>query len=165
MKERAPALYRWTETMNRPGIFDAELWNAEPTYFKIESLPDTLLEFLKLLCADFAPELVATAQAFSDWLDANPDLPAGSLVSLSNEKTLRQSLGTIQHFQQGIIITRDAWPDILLMHQDITEIVDSMDDSDRQTYEKLMKAVGGNDFLSVCLPRQLVRESFSTILG
>lgn len=151
--------------MNRPGIVDAEFCNIECDYFDFDSLPESLIEFLKLLCADFGPELVATAQAFDDWLNAEPSRPPGSLVSVNSQPTLRQSLGTIDHVQQGIKIEREAWPDILLMHQDIVGIVDGMPGPERHNYEELMNMIGGEDFLTVQLQRSLVRAAFSTVLG
>ena len=165
MKETAPALYRWTETMNRPGIFDAELWDVEPEFFEVETLPDTLLCFLELLCADFGPELVATAGAYADWLAATPERPTGSLVSINNGKQLRQSLGMITHIQQGVEISREAWPDILLMHQDFVEIVDSMSDPVQKNFASIMKGIGGDDFLTVELPRPIERAPYSILLS
>ena len=60
MKLRAPALYRWVETMLRPPIVDPETWQVPQEFFSIQALPDTLLAFLKLIAEHYVPEIVAT---------------------------------------------------------------------------------------------------------
>jgi len=98
-------------------------------------------------------------------LAVTPERPTGSLVNFNDEKQLRQSLGMIVHIQQGIEVSREAWPDILLMHQDFVGIVDSMSDSEQKSFTSFMKGIGGDDFLSVELPRPLVRAPYSILLG
>lgn len=165
MKERAPAVFRWTETMNRPTVQDAELWHIAPEFFTLETLPGTLIDVLKLLCADFGPELIATAQAYETWFEGQPNRPAGAIVGLDEERTIRQSLGQIEHVQQGVNVERMAWPDTLLLHQEVTAIVDVMNSEDRNEFETFMRGIGGGDVLSIRLSRPIKRDDFSTVLA
>ncbi len=66
MKKTAPALFRWTETMNRPGIVEAELSQVPQDYLDPKNLPDTLVDFLKLICTDFGPQFEATAKTYEN---------------------------------------------------------------------------------------------------
>ncbi len=70
VKERAPAVYRWIETMLRPPITDPETWDVPPEYFSIDALPDTLLNFLKLIGQNFVPEVKATSglTCYNGWM-------------------------------------------------------------------------------------------------
>jgi len=164
MKTRAPALHRWTETMNRAGVVDPELWNVAPEFFTSDSLPETLMAFLRLLCADFGPELKATAAAYHRWLDAVPDRPSGSVIALDGVKAIRQSLGEIEHQQQRITITRTAWVDTLLTHQRVIDIVDTMNDTERQVYEGILEQAEGDTILSIRLERPVTRNDYAAVL-
>ncbi len=165
MKETAPALHRWTETMNRPGIGDPELWDIAPEYFDAQSLPETFLGFLELVCADFGPELTSTAAAYHRWLDADPARPVGSLVSIDCENKLRQNLGMIDHVQQETVISREAWPDILMMHQSMTEIVDAMSPQDFERFTRVLSGAGGAAIASLRLSTPLRRDGAAIVIG
>ncbi len=164
MKTRAPALYRWTETMNRSGVIDPELWHIEPEFFQADRLPATLMAILRRLCADFGPELEATAAAYHRWLNKVPDRPAGALVALDGQKAIRQSLGPIEHQQQGVKITRTAWADTLLTHQRVIDIVDSMSDAELQVYERILNEAGGGNILSIQFERPVARADYAAVL-
>ncbi len=164
MKVKAPALYRWTETMNRAGLIDPELWHIEPEFFKADQLPESLMAILSLLCADFGPELSATVDAYHRWLCENPDLPAGAFVGLNGGKSLRQSLGPIAHQQQGATITRTAWADPLLTHQRVIDNVVAMDKAERRTYEQILGRAGGDSIRSIRFDRALTRKDYAAVL-
>lgn len=165
MKETAPALHRWTETMNRAGIVDPEFSDAAPEYFQSDDLPETLLGFLKLICEDFGPELTATIDAYHNWLSNDPQRPSGTLVSIEKTRALRQKIGAIEHKQQGIVVARDAWPDILIMHQIMSDIVDVMTPQDKAQFCETMSRIGGNSVATMQLKRRLQRSGPSIVLA
>jgi hypothetical protein len=164
MKTRAPALYRWTETMNRPGVIDSDLWHVAPNFFQADQLPETLIAILRRLCSDFGSELEATAAAYHRWLNAVPDRPAGSVVALDGQKAIRQSLGQIEHPQQGVTITRTAWADPLLTHQRVIDLVGSMNDAELQVYEHILNQAGGGNILSIQFERAITRADYAAVI-
>lgn len=156
MKKTAPVVFRWTETMNLPGIPTPELSGVSQEYLDSGNLPDTLVDFLKLLCADFGPQLKATAKAYEDWLAAEPERPEGALISINADSSNRQTMGKMEFVQQGVTFKRDAWPDILLMHQYVLEVVDAMTPAEKGRWSELMRLVGGEVFLEVRMSRPVV---------
>jgi len=169
MKKTAPALYRWTETMNRFGVVDAELSQVPQEYFDADKLPPALLDFLKLMVADFGPLFKANADAYEAWLKVEPARPAGTIVTNDPTSMNRQAMGKAEYQLQGTTIRRDAWPDTVSMHQYVLEIVDAMSPADQKRWEKLMKSIGGEVFLDYRPSRPLVlqkdRPPYQIVLG
>jgi glutathione S-transferase len=169
MKKRAPALFRWTETMNWPGIPTAELSTVPQEFSKLESLPSTLIDFLKLMCEDFGPHLKANALAFENWLADNPDRPEGEIISNDKVRKNRQAIGKMEYLKQGVMVKRDAWPDVINMHQYVLEVVNAMTPNEKGQWSDLMKTVGGEAFLETPVARPIViqkgKQPYQFVLG
>ena len=151
MKKTAPALYRWTETMNRPGIVDAELSQVAQEYLAPDNLPDTLLDFLKLVSDDFGPQLDASAKAYENWLAIAPERPECAISTVDGSAMNRQKIGKMTYSQQGVTVKRDAWPDVPNMYQYVLEVVDAMNANEKSNWSELMQTVGGEVFVSTRL--------------
>jgi hypothetical protein len=169
MKKTAPVLFRWTETMNWPGIPTAELSQVPQEYSALDNLPDTLIDFLKLMCADFGAQLKAVALAYEDWLADGPDRPEGTIISNDKAPLNRQPIGQMEYLKQGVTIKRDAWPDVMNMHQYVLEVVDAMTPAEKGQWSNLMKKVGGEVFLETPVPRPIViqkhKKPYQFVLG
>jgi glutathione S-transferase len=169
MKNTAPVLFRWTETMNWPGIPTAELSQVPQEYLDPGKIPPTLVDFLKLLCADFGPQFAATAKAYEDWLTAEPGRPEGAIISNDPAAMNRQAMGKMEYVQQGVTIKRDAWPDVLNIHQYVLEVVDAMTPAEKARWSEIMRLVGGEVFLETRLSRPVVimkhKAPYAFVLG
>lgn len=169
MKMTAPVLFRWTETMNWPGIPTAELSQVPQEYSAPGNLPPTLIDFLKLLCADFGAQFKAVALAYENWLADGPDRPEGTVISNDKAPLNRQPIGQMEHLKQGVTIKRDAWPDVMNMHQYVLEVVDAMSPADQARWSALMKPIGGEVFVKTRVPRPIVmqkdRKPYQFVLG
>ena len=169
MKMTAPVLFRWTETMNWPGIPTAELSQVPQEFLDPENLPEPLMDFLKLMAADFAPLLEATALAYENWLADNPNRPEGEIITNDPKNMNRQAMGKIEYVMQGVTIKRDAWPDVMNMHQYVLEVVDAMSPADQARWSALMKSIGGEVFVKTRVPRPIVmqkdRKPYQLVLG
>ena len=169
MKQTAPALFRWTETMNWPGVATAELSQVPQKYLDADNLPEPLMDFLKLMAADFGPLFEANAKAYEAWLAAKPGRPEGTVVTDDPNSMNRQSMGRAVYKLQGVTVERDAWPDTVSMHQYVLEIVDAMSPKDKKRWAKLMKSIGGEVFLDHRPSRPLIlrkrRKPYQIVLG
>jgi glutathione S-transferase len=160
IKAKYPTVYRWIETMNRAQIMDQELWNIAPEYFEPDKLPDTVIELLELITAIYGPELIATANAFHQWLHEVPERPAGTIVTVSEGKSNHQPLGMIEYDQMGKRYKRMALLDPLIRHQDMAEKIAQMNESELTSYQEIMQRVGGQAMLELTLERPMVRDDF-----
>ena len=155
MKNTAPTLFRWTETMNWPGIATAELSQVPQEYSKIGDLPPTLIDFLKVLCGDFAAQFSAVASAYEKWLGA-ADRAEGTPITNDKVPKNRQAMGRMEYMKRGVKIKRDAWPDVMNMHQYVLEVTDAMNSTQKGQWSDLMKKVGGEVFVTTRVPRAVV---------
>jgi glutathione S-transferase len=163
MKVRAPALYRWVETMLRPPIVDPEVWQVPQEYFSVDELPDTLLAFLKLLGENFIPEIKSTIDLYHDWLDAE-DRPAGSVVDVEGKKRCHQALGQIEHLQMGTSINRIGLLDDVSHHSRFQALTDQMSASEKESLRKVLQDIGTEDFADLRLKRDIKRQDFAWVL-
>ena len=61
MKSRAPNVFRWTERMNLPDLFDGEFAETEASYPPDDAIAETLESLLAKCFKDWGPELLAIA--------------------------------------------------------------------------------------------------------
>jgi glutathione S-transferase len=164
MKLRAPALYRWIETMLRPPIVDPEVWHIPQKFFSVDELPDTLVDFLKLLGENFIPEIKATIDLYHDWLDAE-DRPAGSVVDAEGKKQCHQVLGSIEHLQMGISINRIGLLDDVSHHLRFQALTEQMNESEKETFRRVFQEIGAKDFADLRLKRNIERKDYAWVLA
>jgi len=163
LKVSAPALYRWIETMNQPNITDPELWNVPPNFFEKGQLPRSLIELLELLCADYGPELIATAKAYHHWLGEARDRPSGTVIAIDGQKATHQIISEIEHFQQDVSIKRVAMLDCLTQHQRLLAVQDSMGEHERHEFDRLLESVGGKAIAELQLERSMMRKNYAYV--
>jgi len=164
MKNRAPALYRWIETMLRPPIVDPEVWQVSQEYFSVDDLPDTLTAFLKLVAENFVPEIKATIDLYHQWLDAQ-ERSAGAVVDVEGQKRCHQVLGQLEHVQMGSPIKRIALLDDVSHHLRFQALVDGMDKAEKQKLTGLLDSVGAKAFTGLHLKRDIKRQNYAYVLA
>ena len=163
MKMRAPALYRWIETMLRPPVVDPECWQVPQEYFAADDLPDTLLAFLKLIGENFVPEIMATISLYHQWLEPEAKT-AGAIVDIEGQKRCHQVLGQVEHVQMGVPIKRIALLDDVSHHLRFQALVNEMNDSEKETLTRTLQSVGAKDLLDLQLNRDIKRVDYAWVL-
>ena len=162
LKLVAPALYRWIETMGRAQLTDPELWYVPPGFFKADGLPPTLTALLEFIGTDYGPELLATAQAYHQWL---PGKPTGSIVAHDGQKTNHQVLAQIEHEQGGGSIKRVAFIDPLALHQRVIAVMEQMNPAQLDQYGSILHAAGCDALFTLQLERGVVRDDYTYVLA
>jgi glutathione S-transferase len=163
LKMRAPALYRWIETMNRPPVVDPEVWQVPQEYFAVDDLPDTLIALLELIGENYVPEIISTINLYHQWLDSE-DKSAGTIVDLEGQKRCHQVLGEIEHVQMGASIKRIALLDDVSHHLRFQALVNEMSDSEKETLARTLQSVGAQDLVDLQLNRDIERDDFAYVL-
>lgn len=163
MKIRAPALYRWIETMLRPPVVDPEVWHVPQEYFSVDDLPDTLISFLKLIVEDYVPEIRATIDLYHQWLEAEARA-AGAIVDVEGQKRIHQVLGEIEHVQQGIRIKRIALLDSVTHHLRFQALTNRMSNAEKEKLNGILQTVGAHDFGDLQLKQDMKRHDYAYVL-
>jgi glutathione S-transferase len=164
IKQRAPALYRWIETMQRSPIPDPEVWQVPQEYFQVDNLPDTLISFLKLIGENFVPEIIGTIELYHQWLDAQ-ERETGAVVDVEGQKRCHQVLGQLEHVQMGAAIRRIALLDDVNHHRRFLSLVDEMNAAEKATLTDILHSIGAQDLTSVKLKRNMKREDYASVLA
>jgi len=164
IKQRAPALYRWIETMQRSPIPDPEVWQVPQEYFQVDNLPDTLISFLKLIGENFVPEIIGTIELYHQWLDAQEREP-GAVVDVEGQKRCHQVLGQLEHVQMGAAINRIALLDDVSHHLRFLSLVDEMNAAEKKTLTEILHSIGAQDLTNVKLKRNMKREDYASVLA
>jgi len=158
MKLRAPNVFRWTERMNLAGIGDGEFWNQPSDFPAGDDVPETLLPLLRHIFADWGPELSAYADHYNGWLRANPGLPTGHLVSVSQERRVHPSLGEVTYELRGRTIRRQCAPQALLHFERAASLGRGLVGETGKQWQALLAATGGEVVMSIQLQRQVQRR-------
>ena len=118
MKAHAPHVYRWTERMNLAGFVDGGFPEVAPNYFPDDQVPDTLVAFLRYLFADHGPEMIGMLASYNAWVDAHPDLPAGTIVHNNPDQPVAHPpLGQYEYELRGVRIQRVEFIDAVYHFQ------------------------------------------------
>jgi glutathione S-transferase len=164
VKKRAPAVYRWIETMLRPPIVDPEVWHVPQEYFSVDDLPDTLMNFLKLVGENYVPEILATFALYHDWLDAQ-EHSSGAVVDVEGQKRCHQVLGQLEHLQMGSPITRIGLLDNVSHHLRFQALVDGMSEAEKQKLTEVLDSIGVKGFADLRLKRDIERLDYAWALA
>jgi glutathione S-transferase len=163
MKVRAPALYRWIETMLRPPVVDQEVWHVPQEYFSVDDLPDTLIAFLKLIAEDYVPEITATMDLYHRWLETDARA-VGAIVDVEGKRRIHQVLGEIEHVQRGVRIKRIALLDSVTHHLRFQALTNRMSDAEKEKLNGILQKVGAQDFGDLQLKQDMKRHDYAYVL-
>ena len=133
MQQRAPAVYRWVERMNREDQDAPEYFNAGSDFLPDDEVPGTLVSVLKIVAEDFVPETLAASALINDWLDEHqPDVGAVAVGRLA------EALGTVDFTLRGETITALAQPHRFYLLQRVQDIYASASSEERTQIDALL---------------------------
>jgi len=165
MKRRAPNVFRWTERMNQPDIFDGEFPEMEACYPADDAIPQTIEPLMAHIFKDWGPELLANAERYNDWVAAHPSLQPGELVSAQRERQLHPTVGDISYSLRGRNIRSAGAPQALWHFDKALRRAGALSGAARAQFEKLIKRTGGERVMAITLARPLKREQYVLVVG
>jgi len=153
MQQRAPAVYRWVERMNREDQDVPEYFNAGSDFLANDEIPETLIPVLKVLAEDFVPETLAAAELINSWLAEHQ--PESGAVAVGR---LAEALGTADFTVRGEMITALAQPHRLYLLQRVQDIFAALAKEEQVGVADIMSDAGMSAVLSTALTRRIVRS-------
>lgn len=152
MQQRAPAVYRWVERMNREDQDAPEFFNAGSDFLADDEVPETLVEVLKILAEDFVPETLAAADLINSWLGKHQ--PAGGSAAVGR---LAEALGTADFAVRSQQITSLAQPHRFYLLQRVHDAFADFSQEKRDEVSALLEACDIAPILTTTLDRRIVR--------
>jgi glutathione S-transferase len=152
MQQRAPAVYRWVERMNREDQDVPECFNAGNDFLANDEVPETLIPVLKILAEDFVPETLAAAELINSWLDEHQ--PESGAVAVGR---LAEALGTADFTVRGETITALAQPHRFYLLQRVQETYASLSIQKRSDIEALLLQCDFQNIIAATLSRRIER--------
>ena len=153
MQQRAPAVYRWVERMNREDQDVPECFNAGSDFLANDEIPETLIPVLKILAEDFVPETLAAADLINSWLAKHQ--PESGAVAVGR---LAEALGTADFTLRGETITALAQPHRFYLLQRVQDIFAALAQEEQVGAADIMSDAGMSIVLSTALTRRIVRS-------
>ena len=153
MQQRAPAVYRWVERMNREDQDAPEYFNAGNNFLANDEVPETLIPVLKILAEDFVPETLAAADLINSWLAEHQ--PESGAVAVGR---LAEALGTADFTLRGETITALAQPHRFYLLQRVQDIFAALAQEEQVGVADIMSDAGMSVVLSTALTRRIVRS-------
>jgi len=153
MQQRAPAVYRWVERMNREDQDVPEYFNAGHDSPANDEVPETLIPVLKILAEDFVPETLAAAELINSWLDEHQ--PEAGAVAVGR---LAEALGTADFTVRGETITALAQPHRFYLLQRVQDIYASLSIQKQSDIEALLLQCDFQNIIAATLSRRIGRS-------
>lgn len=163
LHRRAPRVLRWTEEMNRPSPFLPDHPERELAFEAGDRIPDTLKPVLGLMFETFGPELAAFAGRFREFIEKQPDRPAGAPLESSGYD--QPSLGKVEIDYRGTRMRMVARMFPLWLFQAVKAEYVSLKGATRRSADALLVETGGAAMMSITLPRALTRQNNKLVLG
>jgi len=152
MQQRAPAVYRWVERMNREDQDAPEYFSAGNDFLANDEVPETLIPVLKTLAEDFVPETLAAAALINDWLAEHQ--PESGTVAVGR---LAEALGTADFTVRGETITALAQPHRFYLLRRVQDAATGLSDEKQTEVGAMLEGCGMERLLGAVLSRRIVR--------
>jgi glutathione S-transferase len=165
MKIRATNVYRWTERMNAPGIADMEFPGCPEEYPQDDAIPESLEPVLRLVFQDWGAQLLADAAHYNAWVEADPSMPGGTLVSASGERQVHQTLGYVDYQWRGCAIHRASAMHGLWHFDKAAAYARALQGDARARFDSLVRRAGGESVMAIRLARPMKRDDYVLVLG
>lgn len=163
MKTRAPAVARWTERMNTPGLSDPEFGPAETS--EPAGLPPTLPAILEVVFRIWTPGLLADAALFNAWCGALTDPAPGTLVSADSRRLVHAGLGPVTYTRGGTTFSRESQPQALWHLARAQAAAAALEPHQASELHALLEQTGGLGAMGISLARPIVRQDNVLVLG
>ena len=163
MQVSAPNVYRWTERMNMAEVFiDEAQSTCGSQLLDAEALPPSLLNIVRFIADDYLGEIAAHVDHANAWLDAHPEIEAGSPAS---SKSMKAGLGLAPFTWHGAEIETAVIPYRLFLLQRTQTAAMPQSASDRSRIRRLFAQTGLGALLDMQLRRSVERSGNQEVWG
>lgn len=161
MRRTAPVVARWVERMH--GAESNWVEYPEDTGFQSQSPPQESLK--KLMCyvaEEYLPELEAHVKFANEWLDARPDLEAGTS---GMDSPAMRTIGSAEFAWRGITLSTLVMPYRFYLLQRIQDSFEGASAHEQAPIVALLEETGLGSLLSLKTHRRVERKNHQEVWG
>jgi glutathione S-transferase len=161
MKRVAPRVLRWVERMNAADA-DAGEYLGKPPAWLVPETSASLLSLMRFIAEDYLPELEAHVSYANAWLDARPDLEAGTN---GLPKPGDRNIGRTQFTWRGVTAEIMVLPYRLFMLQRVQDAAAKLDAAGTVRLRALLSGCGLLPLLDLQCRRRVERRGQVEVWG
>lgn len=165
MKTHAPAVFRWTERMNTPGIADPDFPHVPESWPADDAVPETLEAVLKVAFAQWGPGIAADAAQFDAWVAGLEDAAPGTAVSHDGKRQVHPHVGRIEYPWRDVTMRRASHPHSLWHLARAQDAAAALSGEDAARLAALLERTGGSETMARRTCRQIVRANNILVLA
>ena len=144
MQKTAMNVFNWTERMNRGQAIYGDYPGVSEEYFEFDSLPQTLLNFIRYIFRDCSVELKTTIETFNKYVEQHPSLKEGDeLEAFGTPRSAHPMFAKVRYELRGKPVVKLGMVDTIFQFQQITKVMEDLGGKDRDDLYKLLKETGG----------------------
>ncbi len=162
MQTRASMVWRWTERMLSPEPDMAEFKGYAEDWVAADGIPETLKSVLRMVAADYLPEVEAFMAFTNGWLGEQTDIEEGAPVG--GEAGAR-AIGFCEFPWRGTTVKTGVLPYRLYVLQRLQDAYDGFDATAQRTARALFEDVGLTPLLDLRADRRVERQDHIEIWG
>jgi glutathione S-transferase len=159
MKRRAYRVWRWVERMNAPDLDSGDYGNPPPQLFADDGVPQSLIDLLRFVAEDYLPDISAQVGFARQWLEARPELQAGT-NGLARPGD--RALGKVGFQWRGATIEVAVMPYRLFLLQKVQDAAGGPGEAEIQA---LLQATGLSSLLTLKTQRRVERQGHVEVWG
>lgn len=151
MTQHAFRVVRWVDRMNRPDADAGEFTESVEAFLPDDEIPPTLIEVLRQMARDYAPETRAVANVINGWLNANEVAP-GTICE--------RDMGLPAEFEvDGVHFSAASQPFRFYVLKRVQDTYEAMDSSAKASVDAMLDACDMRAVLDMKLTRDIGRTN------
>lgn len=162
MQKTAMNVYNWTERMNRTQAIYGDYPGVEEEYFDFDSLPETLLNFIRYIFRDCSAELKATVETYNNYIDDHPSFKRGDeLEAFGTPRSAHPMFGKVHYELRGRRVVKLGMVDTIYQFQFATKVLEALKGKDRDDVNNLLGDTGGGWMLETRAHKTIRYENYT----
>ncbi len=162
MQRTAPRVWRWVERMNVPEQRAGDYGPIADALIPDDHVPETVKRLMAFVAEDYLPELTAHVAFANEWLDARPDLVAGTN---GLDKPGERGIGMASFDWRGHTIRTVVMPYRFYLLQKLQDAVDRAAPEAQGQIRSLFQETGLGSMLTLRTRRRVERQHHLEVWG
>jgi len=163
MQTSAPRVFRWVERMNMAETaYDRTQAKTGEALIEPGAVPETLRELLRFIAEDYLPEIAAHVGFANDWLDAHPEVTAGTSTK---DEIMRAPIGMAEFAWHGVPISSLVLPYRFYLLGRLQAAFDRQDEAAQGAIRSVLSQTGLAPLLELRTKRPVLRADNHEMWG